>query len=362
MVQVRDSVGRILQGNPVGHAVHRLRQVVRARHRRSVQVSEALTAIERLGPHLAPGPWVAVFRKAYGSKGEKLRYLAHESVDPRSLAAHSLRIGDPFAFRKASVTTVRTGVAPTFSTPVQGDVLLLRAKGTTALVLDLHRRKVLRLSDRGFPEEYRRVRDAFSRRVSSVPYEMYSGADGIVEPLLDGPSLRQVPVETAANRVCELLDQLPRLLAEATGDSSTQFLVSAIEASDPTSELARERDAILAWLGPSPLVPAHGDLHLFNVLDVGGGPVCIDFGLTSFQPAWRDVLKIANQFFVFFELPGCGPHVADVERALESALKATTASPLPSDWRRLSVLCARRTFGRRSVSEELLTKPSSWAS
>lgn len=360
-MRVWDAVRQNLHGSPLGPAVRRSRQSLRLRQRRSTQLRDARAAIERLAPHLMPGPWVAVLRRAHGSKGEKLRYLAHASVDPRSLVVNSLRVEERFAIRRVPVTTVRSGHSPTPPTSFRGEVLLLRKRGMLTIAFDLDGRKVLRLSDSGFPEEYRQVRDAFSRHVRSVPYELHSGGFGIVEPLLDGPSLRQVPADTAATRVCELLEQLPHLLAEASDISSEQYLASAIDACAPTTEVARERSAILAWLGPSPLVPAHGDLQLFNVLDDGDGPICIDFGDTAFQPAWRDVLKLGHQFFLRFELPGSGANSARVERALEAALRATTAAPFPSDWRRLSTLTARTVIGRREVSEGLLVHPSSWS-
>lgn len=231
-------------------------------------------------------------------------------------------------------------------------VVLPRHSGKV-LCFDLESRTVLRVSRDGFTEEYELMRRRFSAHVQSVAFEVLPGRDGIVEPFVEGRPLRQVEVDVMMRSVARLLDGLSEVAREFGESDSAEHVTAAIDASDPTFGAHRVRRGIVEWLGAAPKVPAHGDLCGNNVFVTAEGPVCIDFGATSIQPAWFDGLRLALEAVRRLEASGEGRSGA-LDPLLRDFLHRTIPAPLPDDWRRLAALgfqaSARGNQGRKIPS------------
>ena len=341
-------------------ALGRNSTLFRRYERRSAQRREARATIKRLAPHLAKGRWgLLLWQKRPHERG-KVRLLINESFAPDAIGIDSLRVDGDIGVRIEPLLRLRdehtTDSAPAF----RAHLIMPRYKDGKELLFDLDAGELLRIAPSGFSESYRRLRDLFARHVASVPYRIVPGRDAIIEPVLTGPSLRQVPPHLAARRVCEVLKQLPALVAEASELTSDSVLEEAIEGLATRSEIHRRSREILDWLGRVPMVPAHGDLALVNILDEDSGAVCIDFGDVCEQPAWFDPLRLTYSFFAHCGLPGSSEWADRVAGTLEQVLRSITGAPLPVDWRRLSTLTARELSGARDVASELLDRPSAW--
>lgn len=332
----------------------------RSYERRSTQRREARAMIERLAPYLARGRWrLLLWQKRPRERG-KVRLLVNESFAPDAIGIDSLRVDGGVGVRLEPLLRLRDEHTTDAALPFHAHLIMPRYKDGKALLFDLHAAEVLRTAPSGFSESYQRLRDLFARHVASVPYRIVPGHDAIIEPVLTGPSLRQVPPHVAALRVCEILEQLPGLLTEASERTSGSRLAQAFVGLDPRSEVHRRSREILDWLGQAPMVPAHGDLALVNILDEDSAAVCIDFGDVCEQPAWFDPLKLTYSFFAHCGLPGSSEWSDRVARALEDVLRSITGASPPVDWRRLSTLTARELLGARDVAAELLDRSSAW--
>ena len=213
-------------------------------------------------------------------------------------------------------------------------VLLRHGK---ALYFDLESRTVLRVSRERFSEEYEILRRRFSAHVPSVAFEVLARRDGTVEPFVEGRPLRQVDVDVMVRSVAELLNRLPEVAREFGESDSAEHVAAAIDGSDPAFGAHRVRGAIIEWFGAAPKVPAHGDLHASNVIVTPAGPVCIDFGATSIQPAWFDGLRLAFEAVRELEASGEG-RSGVLDPLVRDFLNRTIPAPLPDDWRRLAAL------------------------
>lgn len=213
-------------------------------------------------------------------------------------------------------------------------VVLLRHSGKY-LFFDLEGRTVLRVTRDGFTEEYELLRRRFSAHVPSVAFEVLPGRDGIVEPFVEGRLMSQVDVDVMVRSVARLLEGLSEVAFEFGESDSAEHVTAAIDGSAPTLGAHRVRGGIIEWLGAAPKVPAHGDLHVSNVIVTAEGPVCIDFDGTSIQPAWFDGLRLAFEAVRRLEASGEGRSGA-LDPLLRDFLHRTIPAPLPDDWRRLA--------------------------
>ena len=228
------------------------------------------------------------------------------------------------------------------------------------LYFDLESRTVLRVSRQGFTEEYELLRRRFSAHVPSVAFEVLPGRDGIVEPFVEGRPLSQVDVDVMVRSVARLLDGLSEVAREFGESDSAEHVTAAIDGSDPTLGARRVRGGVIEWLGAAPKVPAHGDLSAPNVIVTAQGPVCIDFGATSIQPAWFDGLQLAFEAVRRLEASGEGRSGA-LDQLLRDFLRRTIPAPLPDDWRRLAALGFQAMFEAiRNISVPRMIPSPAW--
>jgi hypothetical protein len=76
------------------------------------------------------------------------------------------------------------------------------------LLFDLLSLSVMRWSAKTFTHDYERLRDAFSRSVSSVSFSVNPNRDKIFEPIIDGVALRAVAAEDRIGTLRALLQSL----------------------------------------------------------------------------------------------------------------------------------------------------------
>lgn len=327
--------------------------LLRSLRKRAMQRREARDVLEEFAPYLVPGRWYTVLWQKRASGRGKVWALAHESVHSAGEHIASLRLDGGSSVRREPVMSVRPRRGREVGLPLGAHVVIPRPKkhGKT-LLFDLEAGRVLRSAPSGFSTDYERVRDAFSRHVSSVSFTVLPGRDAIVEPLLRGAALRQTPVERAVPLVCEILDQLPGLLEEASRTTSHDLLEATLIGSRSDPESRRWSGEIIEWLGRAPLVPAHGDLVPVNILDEAVGPVCIDFGDAGERPAWSDVLQLAGATRRLFALEGSDEYSERLEDALRQALARVTRCDPPDAWQSSTDRLFGQLFGRAAVIRE----------
>ena len=322
--------------------------LVRSLQKRAMQRREARDALEEFAPYLVPGRWYIVLWQKRASGRGKVRYLVHESVHSPGEHIASLRLDGGFGVRRESVMNVRPRRGVEVDPPLGAHVVVPRPKHGKTLLFDLEAGKVLRSVPSGFSMDYERVRDAFSRHVSSVPFTVLPGRDAIVEPVLGGAALSQTPVERAVPLVGEILGQLPGLLEEASRTTSHDLLEATLNGSRSDPESRRWSGEIIEWLGRAPLVPAHGDLVPVNILDEAVGPVCIDFDDAGERPAWWDALRLAGATRRLFALEGSNEHSERLEDALRQALARVTHRDPPDAWQSSIDRLFEHLFGREA--------------
>lgn len=319
--------------------------LVRSLQKRAMQRREAKAALEEFAPYLVPGRWHLVLWQKRASGRGKVRYLVHESVVSPGEHIASLRLDAGSSVRREPVMSVRRRRERKVDLPLGAHVVVPRPKHGKTLLFDLEAGKVLRSAPSGFSMDYERIRDAFSRHVSSVPFTVLPGRDAIVEPVLGGAALSQTPVERAVPLVGEILDQLPGLLEEASRTTSHELLEAALIGSRSDPESRRWTGEVIEWLGRAPLVPAHGDLVPVNILDEAAGPVCIDFGDAGERPAWWDVLRLAGATRRLFALERSDAHSELLEDSLRHALARVTRRDPPDAWQPLTDRLFELIFG-----------------
>ena len=215
--------------------------------------------------------------------------------------------------------------------------VVLQRHSEKVLFFDLESRLVLRASRKGFTEEHELLRRRFMAHVPGVAFEVLPGRDGIMEQFIEGLPLTRAHADVMVRSVARLLDDLAELVREFGEGDSFEQVMAAIDGSDPALGAHRVRRRIIEWLGAAPKVPAHGDLGWSNVIVTAEGPVCIDFGNMSIQPAWFDGVRLAFRALERLEALGGGRSRA-LDPMLRDFLQRTIPAPLPDDWRCLAVL------------------------
>jgi hypothetical protein len=218
---------------------------------------------------------------------------------------------------------------------VASTVVTQRHSGKT-LLFDMNSKVVLRVVDSYFSDNYVNLRDRFSAYVSSARYRVVPERTAIVEELVEGSIFDRASTGEKVEAAKKLFVSLSELAIHDRESTSRDSLAAAIGHKKGLTEAQRRKEEILAWLGPVPMVPAHGDLRADNVVLRDGRPTCIDFGSIGLRPSWYDGVSIA---FVTWRADRQSRMVHDMlEVDLLRFLRRVTGGEPPEAWRRLIFL------------------------
>jgi hypothetical protein len=281
--------------------------------------------------------------------------IVHEGLDPDVLSSALGIEQDRFEVVPADLRPAPHGV--------RGDsaaTLVMSRYGDTMLLFDFEGSQVLRVHERGFSQEYERIRAAFSAFVPSAGYEVLPGRGAVREQLVAGPLLSDVTSGTRTQAVVEILSRLPALAEHYGLGACRSALTEALEDAEPALHADVTHERISQWLGQAQLVPAHSDLKPNNIILSEDGPVCIDFGAACLRPAWFDGVKLALRSGLIDE--GRAAWGGPLDRALEGFLEKVVPGETPEDWRRLAVVgFALSSRIRRDSIADVLDTSGGWA-
>jgi hypothetical protein len=197
---------------------------------------------------------------------------------------------DERRYRPEAIVPFRT--LPDRSSSWGGTIVMLRGK--SRLVFRPQTSEILRFESRGYSGTYERLRREFAAAVPSAGFRIVHDGTAIEEELVDGVPLRNLEPRRAEEIIVRLLAQLGAAVEQwgaiGHGPSDAWLRSAASSAPSPTAGGDLDR-GLIAWLGASPLVPSHGDLHGPNVI-ARPEPVCIDFDTIDLRPAWFDGMTL----------------------------------------------------------------------
>jgi hypothetical protein len=231
---------------------------------------------------------------------------------------------------KRALLVVAEGPVPRF----HAKIVMPRHSGKI-LLFDFERQEVLRLYSAPVDTEYELLRRVFASHVVSVPFEVLPARRGIIEPFIQGRQLDTLEWGVQVQVATQILDRLPGISRSLSQRSSVERLASAIDASDGEFGAHALKRELLAWLGPVPIVPAHGDLTPSNIRMPESGPVCVDFDGISEQPAWFDELNLAFRLMSQGKKLGEATPREALGPAVHRFLQRVTLTAPPPGWHRL---------------------------
>jgi hypothetical protein len=285
--------------------------------------------------HMAPGEWyLASARERSFGASTSVRGLVHEDWVARGLPSLLQASSDSSRVLVRFEPLGRWGEAAAGNS--MASTIVTQRNSGKVLLFDVNSKVVLRVVDDKFSDCYVNLRDRFSAHVPSVPYRVVPERTAIVEELIEGSVFGSASTGEKVAAAKKILISLSELAVHEPEGTSRDSLAATIDRTKGLAEAKRRKEEILAWLGPAPMVPSHGDLCEGNVVLRADGPTCIDFGMIGLRPSWYDGVEIA---LATWQADRQSRMVHDMlEVDLLRFLQLVTGGDQPEAWRRLIFL------------------------
>lgn len=326
---------------PVARGIGKIQSERSSRRRWARRRGEALAVLQHFEGELEHGQWWFVRTVKSANTARTASWMAvHESLLGRTSHQPFLpdaRVSvDAIIGRQARLAVVKGRSKGSF----RGRVALLR-HSRVALVFDPQLKQVARWSSDGFSQDYFAMRDMIAKFVPSVPYETFDDRSRIYEPIVEGTALINLSAAEVGVALELLLGRLADLATQTDANGvGRRWLMDALTTRASAVRPSSSSQRLLDWLGPSPLVPTHGDLSTENVWMVRAGPYLIDFGNVAMRPAWTEgVSAVYGAVVVHPEL------ARSLEGPLGEYLDRVVPNTRPPDWVEILLAAAPRTHG-----------------